>query len=213
MSGLKGADRDTKEAAAALARRCPVIADILARTGPPRWRARQGGYPGLARIIIEQQLSVASANAILLRCQNALHGLDPKAVLAAEEDEMRTLGLSRPKIRYLKALAADIREGRFSFDELAGASDQEAAGRLEGLLGVGRWTAAVYLLFCDDRGDLWPRGDVALLAAHKMAGGSFERSEIKAFDAWAEETYAPHRGTAAHILWGQIAWARGRAPL
>lgn len=208
-----GDDPRTEKASRALARRCPVIRTVLKNTGAPRWRMREGGYPGLARIVIEQQLSVASANAILARCRAALDGLSPPAVLEATEDEMRVLGLSRPKIRYLKALAADVLEGRFAFSELSALDNREAAERLCRLLGIGPWTAAVYLLFCDGRRDLWPKGDVALLAAHQMAGGSFERADIKAFDAWAEETYAPHRGTAAHILWGQIAFTRGRAPL
>lgn len=210
---LRGRDKKTAEACEALAARCDIIAKVLEVTGPPRWRARPDGYAGLARIIIEQQLSVASANAILARVQAQTDDLDPSRVLERTEDELRSLGLSRPKIRYLKALAGDVTGGRFDFSALAAMDDQEASAALEGLLGVGRWTAAVYLLFCENRRDLWPRADVALLAGHQMAGGTFERGQMKDFDAWAEETYAPHRGTAAHILWGQIAHARGRAPL
>ncbi|NRA29294.1 MAG: DNA-3-methyladenine glycosylase 2 family protein [Parvularculaceae bacterium] len=202
-----------EQSCAQLAERCPVIADILSRTGPPSWRARPAGYPGLARIVIEQQLSVASANAILKRARGATGGLRPARVALATEDDLRSLGLSRPKIRYLKALADDVLSRRFRFSTLAGLSDQEAADELTKLLGIGPWTAAVYLLFCEGRQDLWPRADVALLAAHQMAGGSFERSELAAFDDWADATYAPYRGMAAHILWGQIAYARGRAPL
>ncbi|GGY41083.1 DNA-3-methyladenine glycosylase family protein [Parvularcula lutaonensis] len=213
MTGLRGGDRRTAEACRELAARCRVLSNILDVTGPPRWRAREGGYQGLSRIIIEQQLSVASANAILERVQAATAGLDPEHVLRTSEDNLRSLGLSRPKIRYLKVLAADVTEGRFDFAELQRLDDRQASEALEGLLGVGRWTAAVYLLFCEGRRDLWPRGDVALLAAHLMAGGTFGRQDIKAFDAWAEEFYAPHRGVAAHILWGQIAHVRGRAPL
>lgn len=213
MKGLRGSDRQTAEGCRELAARCGVIGRVLDVTGPPRWRVREGGYKGLARIIIEQQLSVASANAILERVQAATDDLSPEAVLAAEAGDLQSLGLSRPKIRYLHVLASDVTEGRFDFATLRGLDDQEASSELERLLGVGRWTAAVYLLFCENRRDLWPRGDVALLAAHQMAGGAFERADIKAFDQWAEEAYAPHRGLAAHILWGQIAHARGRAPL
>lgn len=196
-----------------LAARCGVIRRILDLTGPPRWRSRPGGYPGLARIVIEQQLSVASANAILARVQEASDGLDPAAIRAASVDELRGLGLSRPKVRYLKALAEEVLGGRLSFEALRRLDDRAAADALCQLLGIGPWTAAVYLLFCEQRHDLWPRGDVALLAAHQMGGGPFARPDIRAFDVWAEETYAPHRGVAAHILWGQIAKTRGRAPL
>lgn len=206
-------DARTLAACRDLQGRCSVLASILEEAGPPRWRSRPGGYPGLARIIIEQQLSVASANAILLRCEAATGGLSPHGVLAREDADLRALGLSRPKIRYLKALAADVTEGRFAFSSIDGLGDEEAAKVLEGLLGVGRWTAAVYLLFCDGRRDLWPRGDVALLAAHGLAGGPFGRGDIRAFDQWANETYAPHRGIAAHILWSRIALERGREPV
>ncbi|MEE4210655.1 MAG: hypothetical protein V2I43_15490 [Parvularcula sp.] len=210
---LRGGDRATADAASALAERCGVIGHVLSVTGPPRWRARPGGFPGLARIMIEQQLSVASANAILTRVVAATDGLIPQGVLAVPDDELRRLGLSRPKIRYLNSLAKEVTEGRLAFEDLAGMSDGDAAKALVSLLGVGPWTASVYLLFCENRRDLWPRADVALLAAHRKAGGTFERSAIRDFDAWAEEFYAPHRGVAAHLLWGYLAHLRGRAPL
>ncbi|MCQ8186191.1 DNA-3-methyladenine glycosylase family protein [Parvularcula maris] len=203
----------TEEACAELSSRDPVLAELLRRNGPPRWREREGGYPGLARIIIEQQLSVASANAILARVQVLTEGLSPTAVLKTEDETLRGAGLSRPKIRYLRALAENVEEGRFSFHALRDLDEAEAARELEKLLGVGRWTAAVYLLFCESRRDLWPRGDVALLAAHQSGGGAFARQEIGAFDAFAEETYAPHRGIAAHLLWSEIARIRGRSPV
>lgn len=156
---------------------------------------------------------MASANAILARVRDATGGLKPEAVADADDDLLRGLGLSHPKIRYLKTLSEDVLTRRFSFRSLAAKEDHDAAQTLCGLLGVGPWTASVYLLFCENRRDLWPKGDVALLAAHAMAGGPFKRGDIADFDTWAEETYAPHRGTAAHILWGQIAHVRGRAPL
>ena len=211
--GVRGGDQKTLAACEDLAAKCDVIATVLRNTGPPRWRSRPGGYQGLARIIIEQQLSVASANAILKRAQSSLDDLDPETVLKTDQEAIQALGLSRPKIRYLKALAADVLEERFSFGDLKRLTDEGAAETLCQLLGVGPWTASVFLLFCEGRRDLWPRGDVALLAAHQMAGGPFDRKAIKDFDAWAEEHYAPYRGVAAHILWGQIAFARGRAPL
>jgi len=213
MVDKPGTDDQVLFACDALAARCPVIAKVLEVTGPPTWRARPAGYPGLARIVIEQQLSVASANAIVKRVRAATGGLKPSRILDQSTEDLRALGLSRPKIRYLKALAEDVLQRRFRFSELDNLSDADAAARLTELLGIGPWTAAVYLLFCDNRQDLWPRADVALLAAHAMAGGTFERGDLAAFDDWAEEAYAPYRGTAAHILWGQIAHARGRAPL
>ncbi|MEM0929504.1 MAG: DNA-3-methyladenine glycosylase 2 family protein [Pseudomonadota bacterium] len=206
-------DPDVAKAAWSLARRDPVLRSILKLTGPPRWRARPGGYQGLARIIIEQQLSVASANAILARCKEATNDLCPNTTATADPDDLRALGLSRPKIRYLKALSEDVRSGAVDLDALRALDDREAHQELCKILGIGPWTASVYLLFCEGRCDLWPKGDVALLAAHSGAGGPFTRAEISDFDAMADQTYAPHRGVAAHLLWGYIAHQRGRAPL
>lgn len=206
-------DPDVAKAARSLARRDPVLGAILKVTGLPRWRARRGGYQGLARIIIEQQLSVASANAILERCQKATDDLCPYTIDRADPDHLKELGLSRPKIRYLKTLSDSVRSGEVDLDALRTQSDQDAHQELCKILGIGPWTASVYLLFCEGRRDLWPKGDVALLAAHEGAGGPFSRADIADFDAMAEDTYAPHRGVAAHLLWGYIAHLRGRAPL
>ncbi|MEM7739534.1 MAG: DNA-3-methyladenine glycosylase 2 family protein [Pseudomonadota bacterium] len=206
-------DPEVAKAAKALSRRDPVLRSILKVTGLPRWRARDGGYKGLARIVIEQQLSVASANAILDRCRSATNDLCPDAMIKAEPDDLRALGLSRPKIRYLKSLADNVRSGDVDLTALQHLSDRQAHDDLCTILGIGPWTASVYLLFCEGRRDLWPKGDVALLAAYAEAGGAFTRAEIKEFDAMAEEAYAPHRGVAAHLLWGYVAHLRGRAPL
>jgi DNA-3-methyladenine glycosylase II len=207
---LKG--EELEKACRLLARRDPVLKTLYVRNGAPQWRRREAGYPGLARIIIEQQLSVASANAILGRVKLLTEGLRPEALLRVEDTGLRAAGLSRPKIRYVRALAEEVLSERFSFASLTAMDEPTASERLERLLGVGRWTAAVYLLFCEGRSDLWPRRDVALLAAHQAGGGSFGRSEIAEFDTFAEQTYAPYRGIAAHLLWSEIARIRGRAP-
>nr|WP_241735790.1 hypothetical protein [Aquisalinus flavus] len=164
------------------------------------------------RIIVEQQVSVPSAQAILARCDARLGKVSPDQVLGLSEDDLRACGLSGPKIRYVKAVATAIADGALDPDDLATLDDGEAAARLTAVKGIGPWTAAIYLLFCEGRADIWPKGDVALLAAYAAATGFTEKPPMKEFDAMAENWH-PWRGIAAHILWTYYAKLRGRAPI
>lgn len=178
----------------------------------PHIRRRPGGYEGLFRIIVEQQVSVPSAQAILARCDARLGKVSPEQVLSLTEDHLRACGLSGPKIRYVQAAALAIAEGDLDLDTLEALSDEEAAAHLTAVKGIGPWTAAIYLLFCEGRADIWPRGDVALLAAWAAATGFEEKPPMKEFDAMAPD-FAPYRGVAAHILWTYYARLRGRQPI
>ena len=178
----------------------------------PHIRRRPGGMAGLFRIIVEQQISVPSAQAILARCQQKFPDLSSATLVKATQKEMRECGLSRPKIAYVKAIAEAELEGRFNFNLLATMDLDQAQDYLCRLKGVGPWSAAIYLLFCDGRLDLWPPKDIALLAAWTRAADLPERPLMKDFDAMGE-TFAPYRGVAAHILWTYYAKIRGRAPI
>ena len=199
-----------QEALAAL-RADPALARALDAAGPPVVRRREGGYPGLFRIVVEQQLSVESARAILARCEARLPVITPDAVLAASEEELRACGLSRPKIRYLRAVAAAVEDGTLDLKALPALPDEEAAARLTAVTGVGPWTAAIYMLFCEGRADVWPRGDVALLAAYAAASGFAVKPPQRDFDD-AAVRFAPYRGVAAHTLWTYYAHLKGRQP-
>ena len=189
----------------------PALAAALDAAGPPVMRRRPGGYPGLFRIICEQQLSVESARAILARCEARLPPITPQAVLSADEEDLRACGLSRPKIRYARLAAEAVESGALPLGALS-SDDAEAAGQLTAVTGIGPWTAAIYLLFCEGREDVWPRGDVALLAAYAAASGFAAKPALKEFDAMASVRFAPYRGTAAHILWTYYAHLKGRRP-
>ena len=189
----------------------PALARAIDAAGPPVVRRREGGYPGLFRIVVEQQLSVQSARAILARCEARLPALTPDAVLEASDETLRACGLSGPKMRYLRAGAVAVRDGALDLAGLPGLDDDEAARRLTAITGIGPWTAAIYLLFCEGREDVWPRGDVALLAAHAAASGFAEKPAQRDFDDRAVR-FAPYRGIAAHCLWTYYAQLKGRAP-
>lgn len=208
---------DTSAACDALAKQEPILAHALDAIGAPHIRRRPGGFEALFRIIVEQQVSVPSAQAIWSRCLAHVEPLTPQAALAAGDEGLRACGLSRPKARYVLSLADAMACGRFDPAVIQGLCDDEASAQLQVLKGIGPWTAAIYLLFCEGRIDIWPRGDVALLAAWREARAGAGKARgpepaMAGFDARAAK-WAPYRGVAAHILWTYYAHVRGRTPI
>lgn len=185
----------------ALAARDPALARAHAQTPPFEWRSRVGGFEGLFRMIVEQQVSVAAAAAIWGRVEAGLGEVTPRAVLARSTDELRAFGLSGQKVRYGQEIARAHVEGDIDFDHLERLSDAEATARLTAIKGVGLWTAETFLMFCEGRLDVFPGGDVALQEAIRWADGAALRPRER--EAYARaEAWRPHRGVAAHLLWG-----------
>lgn len=165
------------------------------------WRTRVGGFEGLFRMIVEQQVSLASAAAIWKRVTEGLgHELTPERVLATDIEALRAMGLSIQKATYGHEIARAHVEGRIDFDHLERLSDEEATARLVAIKGVGRWTAETFLMFCEGRTDVFPAGDIALQEAMKWADRATLRPREK--DAYLRsESWTPHRSVAAHLLW------------
>jgi DNA-3-methyladenine glycosylase II len=173
-------------------------------------RQREGGFETLMLLIIEQQVSLASARAIWARVKDGIPDLSPEAVLDLTDEDLRGFGLSRPKVRYCRALAEAVVDGSLSLGGLDQLSDSDAAAALISVKGIGRWTAEVYLLFSLGRRDIFPAGDVALQAAamdvKKLAQRPTEKELYALSEAWR-----PHRGVAAQLLWRYYGVTRGRA--
>jgi DNA-3-methyladenine glycosylase II len=197
----------------ALMRRDPLMKRLIAAGARPPLRKREPGFQGLAGIIVSQQLSVASAAAIWSRILTRFPGLTPDDIAGAADAELRTLGLSAPKIRTLRAIAA-ITEHRLPLDELAGRGADDAHALLTGVKGIGPWTADIYLLFCLGHADAFPAGDLALQEAARLAAGLDARPSEKELVAMAER-WRPWRGVAAKVLWAyyRIAKSREGAPV
>lgn len=188
-------DADVAEGAAWLAARVPHFGRLLDLTGPLPLRRRAPGFAALLDIIMAQQVSVASANAIWARLEDA--GLvAPAAILAAREEGLRACGLSRQKIRYALALAG----AGMDFDRLAHATDSQVIAALDDLPGVGRWTAEIYAMFALGRADVFAPGDLALQEAARVLFDLPERPSERALRAMAED-WAPWRAVAARALW------------
>ncbi|WP_034492747.1 DNA-3-methyladenine glycosylase family protein [Afifella pfennigii] len=175
------------------------LAAVMERAGTVPLRRRAGGYQGLAEIVVAQQLSKAAADTIWQRLGERLDPIGPQAVLAAGEEELRACGLSRPKIRTLRALA-EASAADFRFEALTELPAEEAIAAMTALHGIGRWTAEVYLLFCCGHADIFPAGDIALQNAVRHAFAMPARPGEKELRDIAA-SWSPWRGVAARLFW------------
>ena len=194
-------DLDRLHAAAALlADRDLDLGSILARYGPPPLWDRPAGFATLVAIVLEQQVSLRSGAAALERLRLAAEALEPTAIAALGEAGARAAGLTRQKARYVVALADASLDGRFDPARIAAAEDDAARSQLTDLLGIGRWTADIYLLMALGRPDIWPDGDLALAGAMRRAKGLATVPDAAAQRLVAEQ-WRPWRAVGARLLW------------
>lgn len=196
---ILGTEADIAAGIRALRRACPVMRKVHTLTGPPALRRREAGFSGLARIIVGQQLSVASAAAIWTRTEALIRPFEAARLLAFSDEDLRAAGLSRPKIRTLRAAATAAMDG-LDLTALERASAEEVHDALTGISGIGPWTADIFLMFCLGRADAWAPGDLALQVAIQMAFELDERPNAQAITEIAER-WRPWRAVAAHLLW------------
>lgn len=178
----------------------PRLQDVLAVAGRPPLRRRPAGFPGLVAIMIGQQLSTASANAIWSRLAAAYDPFVPAALRRARVARLKQVGMSDAKIRALKTLATALASGVLDLEALANMAADEAHRALVAHHGIGPWTADSYLLFCLGHADAWPAGDLALREALRLALALAERPSVKEMQTIAEP-WRPWRGVAALLLW------------
>jgi DNA-3-methyladenine glycosylase II len=183
-----------------VARADPVLAAALKLVGPPPPRHRPPGFASLARIIVGQQVSTASATSMWARMTQAIGPFTPENVLACSADELRALGLSRQKAASTLGLARAIAEGALVLDQLHLMDDEAAIVELTKLNGFGRWSAEIYLLFSLERPDIWPCGDLALQVGMQRLRRLRQRPDPKRMIKLAEP-WRPYRGAVAHFLW------------
>jgi len=178
----------------------PRFASALARTGYPEPRIRPRGYGTLMRTIVGQQVSVAAAASMWRKFEAHLGPeLPPEKVLESDFDTLRACGLSKQKQGYMRSLCELVVDGELDFDSLP-QDDEEAIAQLTQIKGIGRWSAEIYLLFAEGRGDIWPAGDLAVQAGlHKLLGLD-ERPSEKLTREMAE-AWRPHRGATAIFTW------------
>ena len=176
------------------------LAAIAARFGPPPLWARATGFATLVHLILEQQVSLASAKAAFIKLQTALGEVEPQRLLTLTDDELKTIGFSRQKTRYARLLAEAVRDGQLDFVQLAVLDDDGVRAVLTQLKGIGVWTADCYLLMALRRPDVWPHGDLALAVAWQRL------KQLPVRPSYAElgevaERWRPWRAVAARLLW------------
>jgi DNA-3-methyladenine glycosylase II len=192
-----------------LAARDADIAGIVARFGrPPLWD-REPGFATLLHLILEQQVSLASAAAAFGRLRAAADPLTPAGFLELTDAELLAIGFSRQKARYGRALAAAIEAGSLDLDALAATDDEAVHEALQAVPGIGPWTSTIYLLMVLGRPDVWPIGDIALAAAVGEVKGLARRPGPGEM-AELGEAWRPWRSVAARLFWHDYLGRRGR---
>ncbi len=198
---------DVKDGAAALVQLDPRFVPALERTGPLPLRMRPQGFASLLDIIVSQQVSVASADAIRTRMK-AANLTRPDAVLAAGEAGLRAAGLSRPKVRYALALS----EADLDYAGLRQMPDAEVEQTLCAVTGIGHWSAQIYLMFCMGRADAFAPGDLALQEAVKVLFELDARPSAAALEQMSQ-AWSPWRSVAARALFAYYRVMKNREGL
>jgi DNA-3-methyladenine glycosylase II len=188
------------QAVQALVARDRDLAGIVERFGPPPLWKRKPGFQTLIYIILEQQVSLASARSAYEKLIKTTKTLTPASFLGLSDAELKSIGFSRQKTSYGRNLAAAMIEGSLDLSELSDLDDDRAKEQLMKIKGVGSWTADIYLLMALGRPDVWPSGDLALAAAIQKVKGIAARPSAKELVEMSLN-WQPWRAVAARILW------------
>lgn len=166
---------------------------------PPFW-GRPNSFESLVHIILEQQVSLASALAALQKLKEKTGEITPETLLVLSDEELKACYFSRQKTVYTRGLAENILNGNLNLDELAALPDDEVRTKLTAIKGIGNWTTDIYLIFILHRTDVFPIGDLAVVQAIKRVKNlppetSKERL-LQIAEAWK-----PYRTIATMLLW------------
>jgi len=187
------------------------LAAVVEKFGPPPFWKREPGFPTLVYIILEQQVSLASARALYSRLQDAVRPFTPSRFLKLTETEMRRLGFSRQKTHYTRLLADAIHRRQLKLQALHKLEDKLAHEQLTSLKGIGNWTADIYLLSALRRPDIWPIGDLALATAVQEVKRLRKRPSPERLEKMSAP-WRPWRAVAARLFWHAYLCKRGQRP-
>lgn len=166
---------------------------------PPLWK-REANFATLIHIILEQQVSLASALSAFNKLKAKLSNITPEGVLSLTDDELKAAYFSRQKILYARNLAETIVSGQLNLPSLENLPDEEVKIELKKIKGIGDWTADIYLLMAMLRADVMPKGDLALHVAWQGLKQSEARPTSDEFQQIAQK-WKPFRAVAARLLW------------
>ena len=172
---------------------------VTAYGRPPMW-ARPAGFPTLLQIILEQQVSLASARSAFEKLSAVASPLTPRRFLELDDTTLKSAGFSRQKTAYCRILSQSVADGDLDLDRVAGMEDNHARAELIRIKGIGRWTADIYLLMALNRPDIWPRGDLALASAVKKVKRLRSLPDHDRLENLSEG-WRPWRAVAARLFW------------
>ena len=173
---------------------------------PPAW-SREPGFISLSMIILEQQVSLASAKAHFQKLHSYIGDFTPAHILRLTDEEMRSCQISRQKAKYLKALSAAITEDALDLHGLHTLDELAIREKLTAIKGIGQWTSDIYLMFCLQAKDVFPIGDIAVVNTVKELSDARTREEILALS----QRWKPLRSLATYFLWHNYLSRRGRS--
>lgn len=192
-----------------LARRDKRLGAAIKHHGSPALWLRRPGFEALIRMILEQQVSVASGKAVYNKLRVLADGISASNIAALSEKKLLRAGLSRQKARYCYNLAKVVESGELRLNMLHRHDDDTCKEILTRQPGIGRWTAEVYLLIAMGRPDIWPSGDLALRVAQaEVLGLEAQPSEAESDEI--AENWGPWRSVAARIMWHSYRQSRKR---
>lgn len=178
----------------------PLFSLVLEAHGPPPLWQREESFGALIQIILEQQVSLASARATYEKLSALLGSVTPDTLLALSDSQLKDVGFSRQKSSYARNLASAMKNGDLDLAGLKTLSDNQIRAALTAIKGIGVWTANIYLLMAMGRPDVWPRGDIALAASYQQLTKMEQRPDndemVKISEAWI-----PYRSYGARLLW------------
>ena len=173
---------------------------VLDRLGPPPMWSRDPGFSTLIYIVLEQQVSLASAKAAFERLKISVSELTPENFLKLDNVTLKRIGFSHQKTTYCRNIATAIEDKSLQIDQFVKMPDDKIRVELKKIKGIGPWTADIYLLMVLNRPDIWPVGDLALITAFQKVKHLSKRPTVEEFltlgDPWQ-----PWRAVAARILW------------
>ncbi|MCA0349970.1 MAG: DNA-3-methyladenine glycosylase 2 family protein [Flavobacterium sp.] len=183
-----------------------TLAKIIENFGVPIIQKREEGFASLCHIILEQQVSIASAKACYAKIVNVLETITPTSILGATDEILRNCGVSRQKTIYLKHLAQKVMANKIDFDSFATKEETAIRAELIQLKGMGNWSIDVYLMFCLQLPDIIPFGDIAIKKTFKELYDSQTLQEMEQIS----NQWKPYRTLASFIVWHHYLKSRNR---
>jgi DNA-3-methyladenine glycosylase II len=180
-----------------LSKKDEKLKSILDNLGQPIIQKRQEGFASMCHIILEQQVSIESAKACYLKLENYLHQLTPEIIYQAPDHELKSCGISRQKIVYLKDLASKVLSNEINFESFSSKTETQIREELITIKGVGNWSIEVYLMFCLQLPDVIPLGDIAIRNTLK------ELYHCQTLEEMEQITnhWKPYRTFASFLIW------------